>query len=76
MDNVYVLNYLVNRQLSRAKGKNGGLIRGPKSGVCYDGQRDTIEDDEGERNKGGVGEKMRRHVEGNKEQGEDRRGEE
>lgn len=33
MNNVYVLNYLVNRQLSRAKGKDGGLIRGPKSGV-------------------------------------------
>lgn len=34
-----------------------------------------IEDDEGEGNKGRVGEKMRRHVEGNKEQDEDRRGE-
>lgn len=37
-------------------------------------QGDTMEDDEGEGNKGGVDEKMRRHVEGNKEEGEDRRG--
>lgn len=43
--------------------------------AAFDTVDREIEDDEGEGNKERVGEKMRRHVEGNKEQDEDRRGE-
>lgn len=54
MDNIYVLNYLVNRQTGKTRSKIGSDIYRPKGSIRYGGQSDFAGNDEKEGNQGRV----------------------
>lgn len=65
IDNIYVLNYLVNRQLNKGKGKMIAFFVDLRA--TFDSDREILLKTMRERNKGGVDAKMRGHSEGNEE---------
>lgn len=48
IDNIYVLNYLMNRQLNKGKGKMIAFFVDLRATFDSDGQGDTFENDERE----------------------------